>query len=197
MIRKAVFSFICAAFWAAGALAQVGPSGGGSGGSSTPSNVATAGSPTGYINVMAPAYGAKGDTLSYSDGTITAGTNAFSSALATFTAADVGKQIVVDYAGAAGAPLVTTITGFTSAHNVTLGANASTSVPYFFAAASQIVAAGTGCAPNDTVNYSGGTSTITAVATITHCLVASFARNADGVSGKADNGSTSGTCVVT
>ena len=60
------------------------------------------------INVKSD-YGAKGDTLSYGDGTVGAGSTAFSSATATFTAADVGKTIIIDYAGAAGAPLVTTV----------------------------------------------------------------------------------------
>lgn len=72
--------------------------------------------------------GAKGDTLSFADGAITSSTAAFSSASATFTSGDVGKVIRVVGAGSAGATLQTTISAYTSAHAVTLAANASTTV---------------------------------------------------------------------
>lgn len=62
------------------------------------------------------------------DGAITTGTNAFSSASAGFTADDVGKTITVNGAGAAGATLVTTIAAYVSATAVTLSANAGTTV---------------------------------------------------------------------
>jgi hypothetical protein len=47
---------------------------------------------------------------------------------ANFTAADVGKTILVAGAGAAGADLITTIAGFVSGSTVTLSVNASTNV---------------------------------------------------------------------
>jgi hypothetical protein len=172
---------------------------GGGGGGATSSSVAASGAPTGYLNVMSSTYGAKGDTLSYSDGTITSGTNAFSSASATFTAADVGKQIVVDYAGAAGAPLVTTITGFTGAHNVTLGANASTSVPYIFAFSTPPTTSQSGggsYAPNDTVTFTGGTATTNTVTTVKYTQTVAAVQNANGSGGATNTGATSGSCQV-
>ena len=72
--------------------------------------------------------GAKGDTLSFADGAITSSTAAFSSASATFTSGDVGKVIRVVGAGSAGATLQTTISAYTDSHDVTLAADASTTV---------------------------------------------------------------------
>lgn len=173
------------------------------GGSSTPSSsgVAAAGAPTGYINVTNAAYGggAKGNTLSYADGTITSGTNAFSSASATFTAADVGKSIVVDYAGAAGAPLVTTIAGFTSANAVTLTANASTTVPYIFtwACVPTTEQSGAGSyAPGDTIVLAGGTNTTPTTCTVRYTNVFAAVQNANGSGGVTSTGSPSGACQV-
>lgn len=71
-------------------------------------------------------YGAKADVVTLTDGAITSGTAAFSSATASFTVADVGKAIVVHGAGAAAADLVTTISAFVSSTAVTLTANAGT-----------------------------------------------------------------------
>jgi hypothetical protein len=84
--------------------------------------------PARVINVMDPAYGAKGDGKHVNDGAITTGTATLTSATAGFTAADVGKLCYVAGAGAAGAQLATTISAFTNSTTVTLAANASTTV---------------------------------------------------------------------
>jgi hypothetical protein len=73
-------------------------------------------------------FGAKGDTKSLSDGAMTSGSAAFTSSSATFSAADVGKAIVVTGAAASGNALVTTIQTFTSVHAVSLTATANTTV---------------------------------------------------------------------
>lgn len=74
-------------------------------------------------------YGAKGDGLDITGaGSITSSANILTDANATFSASDVGKYIMVYGAGAAGVNLVTTISGFTSTHVVTLTANAGTTV---------------------------------------------------------------------
>lgn len=59
---------------------------------------------------------------------ITSGTPALNVVGGSFTASDVGKQIRVPFAGAAGGMLSTTIVGYTSATQITLAANASTTV---------------------------------------------------------------------
>ncbi len=72
------------------------------------------------------AYGAKGDGQAVSDGSITSGSNILTSASAPFQPSDVGKAIQIKGALVSGATtLVTTITGYTSATTVTLGANAT------------------------------------------------------------------------
>lgn len=74
-------------------------------------------------------FGAKGDGVLLSDGSTTATSAAFSSASATFTAADVGK--VFDFVGASGVSgnsFTTTIAAFIDAHHITLGANAPATV---------------------------------------------------------------------
>src|SRR4030095_2413783 len=77
-------------------------------------------------------YGAKGNTRTVFDANITTGTNVLTSATAAFTAADIGKTILVRRAGAARFsdywPLDTTIQGVTNATTVTLAANASHTV---------------------------------------------------------------------
>jgi hypothetical protein len=77
-------------------------------------------------------YGAVGNGVRLTDGAMTAASNVFTSASASFTAADVGKLIVVMGAGAlngaVGVPLPGTIAGFTSATQVTLSASAVTTV---------------------------------------------------------------------
>ena len=73
-------------------------------------------------------FGAYGNTINYADGAINATTSAFSSNNANFTSADIGKSICVDGSGAAGAYQCGTITGYTSAHGVTVSFTAATSV---------------------------------------------------------------------
>jgi hypothetical protein len=158
------------------------------------------------INVKAD-FGAAGDAKSYQASIMTSGSNVLQNNSATFLPTDCAgplnnctgahaKSIVVDYAGGAGAPLMTTIAGYIDAHHVSLAANAAAATPYYFASGAQIVAAGTGCAPGDTLPFAGGTASVTAVAKITHCLVAAVAQNANGSGGRADNGNMSGTCTV-
>lgn len=69
--------------------------------------------------------GVLGDGVDLDDANITSGTNALSSSSATFTAADVGKIIVILDAASGNAYHVTTIVGFTDANNVTLTDNAT------------------------------------------------------------------------
>ena len=74
-------------------------------------------------------FGAKGNGVIITGSTsITSGTAALTVAGATFTSADVGKSIAVPGAGAAGAALVTTISAYTSGTQVTLAANAGTTL---------------------------------------------------------------------
>lgn len=63
-----------------------------------------------------------------SDGAITNGLAVLTSASNPFAAGDVGRNIIVQGAGAAGADLSTTILSFTNAGSVTLNANAGTTV---------------------------------------------------------------------
>lgn len=74
--------------------------------------------------------GAKGDAQQFNHaGAMTASAATLTdSTNSPFTSADVGKHIVVSGAGASGADLITTISGFTSASAVTLTAAAGTTV---------------------------------------------------------------------
>lgn len=82
-------------------------------------------------------YGARGDGKIGTGGTGTSGQNILTDAGASFTAADVGKLIVINQGpnGLATNPLCTTISGFTSSASVTLaasfGANAA-NAPYIY-----------------------------------------------------------------
>jgi len=78
----------------------------------------------GWVN--AEWFGAVGDAVRRIDGAITSGQTAFTAN--GFTAADVGKQISIAGAGAAGAALNTTIAAFVSATAVTLTDAAGTTV---------------------------------------------------------------------
>lgn len=73
-------------------------------------------------------YGAKGDLRTVTDGAITSGLAIVTSATAVFTLGDVGKQIQVSGAGAAGVTLYSTISTFTNATQVTIALVASTTV---------------------------------------------------------------------
>jgi hypothetical protein len=81
-----------------------------------------------WFNVQAPAYGAKGDGNMVADAAMTATSATLTSATANFTAGDVGKLVQVRGAGAAGADLNTTISGFTNSTTVTLTVAAGTTV---------------------------------------------------------------------
>lgn len=71
----------------------------------------------------------QGDAVQIPSCAISSGTNTLtSSTYGQWTTADIGKTIVVRGAGAAGARLVTTITGVASATSISLAANASTTV---------------------------------------------------------------------
>lgn len=71
---------------------------------------------------------------------ITSGNNALTAVGGSFASADVGKSISVGGAGSAGAPLITTISGFTDATHVSLTANAATTLS---AVASTVIEYGT------------------------------------------------------
>ena len=82
---------------------------------------------TPYLRVYL--FGAKGDTIGRSDGAMTAGSAVLGSATGTFSAADVGKTIVVGQANsAAGDGLVTTIASVQSVAQATCAAPAVVSV---------------------------------------------------------------------
>jgi hypothetical protein len=72
-------------------------------------------------------FGAKGDGRRIADGQMTSTSAVLTSVSAPFTAADVGKLIVVGGAGVAGATLPTTILSYQSPSQVTLNATASSS----------------------------------------------------------------------
>ncbi len=63
-----------------------------------------------------------------SDGAITSGAATFTSASGTFVSGDIGRSIIVQGAGAAGADLFTTISAVGSTTSITLAANAGTTV---------------------------------------------------------------------
>lgn len=77
-----------------------------------------------------PSVRAINNTLRYDDGgvDVTVDPNAFSSMLATFSARDVGKTLVLCGAGPAGATLVTSILAYVGPHTLTLADAASTTV---------------------------------------------------------------------
>ncbi len=73
-------------------------------------------------------FGAKADVVFLRDGAINAGSASFQSRSAAFAPADVGKPMVVTGAGNEGGALVTKIQSVVSPHEVTLAANAETTV---------------------------------------------------------------------
>ena len=73
--------------------------------------------------------GAKCDAVrTFGGGSITSGSSTFTGSGVTFTAEDIGKLFYIAGAGVSGGLLSTTIAGFTSATQVTLANNASTTV---------------------------------------------------------------------
>ena len=114
--------------------------------------------------------GAQGAAFVGSDGTIAAGRNAFSSASATFTAADVGKIITLGGSEANGAAQRGTITGYTDAHHVTVSFTAALATPWSSAIGGVVAMAQSGVgsyAPNDTLTVSGGTASAAQTFTVT------------------------------
>jgi hypothetical protein len=73
-------------------------------------------------------FGGKGDLVALHDGSIDKGTADFRSRSAAFTPGDVGKAIVISGAGDGGGALVTKIQAVASAKQITIAANASTTV---------------------------------------------------------------------
>lgn len=79
-----------------------------------------------HINVLD--YGAKGDTIGLAGAAITAGTSVLTCSGALFTAADVGKAIIVHGCGASGAPQQGAIAAVTSTTALTVSFTAATTV---------------------------------------------------------------------
>lgn len=160
-------------------------------------------------NIPITGFGAKFDTLAYSDGTTTAGSTTFTSASATFTSADCNsgpgctgptdKSIDIDFAGPAGGPLHTTITTVLDAHTVILATPATASTGYLYAYYWTVSTAQSGAgsyAPGDTVTLSGGTFTSPAVAIIDATKAVSATIVSGGSGGVAADGTSSGSCQL-
>jgi len=73
-------------------------------------------------------WGVKADAATAAGGAVASGSAVLTTTSSSFAASDVGKQVEVPGAGASGATLATTIAGYTSATQVTLAANAATTV---------------------------------------------------------------------
>jgi hypothetical protein len=114
----------------AAGLAAVAGASLGVGGSADPASASpTNPSITDWINIVSdvtPA--AKADAVTLPDAAMTVGSRTLTSASASFTSGDVGKSIGVAGAGASGANLTTTISGFTNSTTITLTASAGTTV---------------------------------------------------------------------
>ncbi len=136
---------------------------------------------------------AKGNAISLRDGTVAAGSTAFTSPSASFTADDVGKSITVIGAAPSAANLTTTIAAVSGAHAVTLATPASTAVSPSNSALTALVpvARGAGYAPGDTFPIAGGTAATQAVGTVVATTVGSASVNTAG------SGGTAGACVLT
>lgn len=177
-------------------------------GATNPATIATNLNST--INLKA--WGAMGDAKGYTTGVMTSGSATFTDTTnAPFLPTDctggtgctgtVNKAIMVDGAGAAGAPLSANIIGYTSASVVTLSANAGSSVPYSYASDFYYInpkplpavgQSGAGSyAPGNTITLTGGTATTQAVLTVTQTGLQSATVNAAG------SGGTNGACVLT
>ena len=115
------------------------------------------------LNVKA--FGATGNFTQYYDGTMVASSSAFSSQSATFTSADVGKNIVLIGSGTTYATQTGTITGFTDAHDITVSFTSVNATPWDSVATATVTTAQSGAgsyAPADTVTIVGGTTVTTA-----------------------------------
>ena len=125
-------------------------------------------------------YGATGNAVTLGDGTVTASSCAFSSASAVFTAADVGKKIIVNGAGTSGGVLSTTIASFVDANDITLTACAATTTPWYRATAAIPITSGVTAsyAPGDVLTMTGGTSTTASALTVAVTTLVSATVNA-------------------
>lgn len=148
-------------------------------------------------------YGAAGDAITLSNAVTTAGSNVVTCASAALTTADQGKRVWIDYAGASrnalcGILKYVSATSFSVWTDDTFSSavNATYAVPHSFAGYMHWSAAGTGYAPGDTITIAGGTSSTTAVGTITATQVVSATVANGGSGGAISAGVTSGTVTV-
>jgi len=155
-------------------------------------------------------YGAKADAKFYgtSQGTcsIGSGTNNLNCPIPMFTEADVGKRIVVDYAGVGRSALQTTVATYVSPTNVLLTDPASVSVPYYKSSplvrlpslpmASNTVGVVKGYKPGDTVTFAGGTFTTPTIVSLYGLQPWAAAIVNGGTGGSLGGTVTTGDCTV-
>jgi hypothetical protein len=109
------------------------------------------------------------------------------------------KTIIIDYAGEAGAPLVTSIVAFADAQHVTVAVPAAISVPYQFVSGCGVHRSQSGpgsYSPGDTVTLAGGTFIRPGTCIVRATEVASFTLLSGGTGGTTDQGSSNGSCEV-
>ena len=137
----------------------------------------TAEFPSNTVNVKS--LGAKGDVITYASSgvSITSGSASLTVTGASFVANDVGKSISIPGAGAAGGTLFTTIFAYVSATQVTLAANAGTTLSAVAATifygsddTSYMAAAQTAAGAGGEVYLPLGTYLITAAVTLTNSV---------------------------
>ena len=151
-------------------------------------------------------YRAKADLKSSANCSIAAASTTLTCTTNTFASEDVGKRVVIDYAGAGDTSLQTTIAAYTSPTSVTLADAASTATPYFGSSllvrnaalltTDNNVGAVTGYVPGDTVTLAGGTGTTATVVAIYATQVWSAAIVNGGTGGTIGGGTTTGECSV-
>ena len=149
----------------------------------------------GYINVKDAPYSASGNWTQLIDAVMTSGSAALNSSSANFTSADVGKIIIVYGAGTNGAALSSTIASYVDARDITLAANAATSVSssanYAYVAGTNTSQSGSGSyAPGDTITLTATNATYQTTLNVLTTQVASATVNATG------SGGTNGSCVL-
>lgn len=188
MIRRAFLSLV----WllvAPAAYAQIGDLSGASAKPDFATNSLTLGELAGDF-VRATFFGAKFDAVSNVGGVVAAGSTDFHNSAVTFTAADIGKAIILYGAGANGDPLRTTITAVSGTH-ATLATTATSAMISTAATAVTVSAPGTGFQPFDIVPLSGGTATAQAQVFIASTQVATATVASGG------SGGTTGACTLT
>jgi hypothetical protein len=150
-------------------------------------NVSSAASTFSAINVQGAPYNATGNTLSFTDGTIAAGTNLLASASHACNATiDPGKQIILHGSGASGAPQQGSITACSGA-NFVLSFSAIAATPWNGAWSATPATAQSGAgsyAPGDVLTCSGGVGVIAnCTFTIASTQIVSPTINANGSGG--------------